>query len=90
VKALNIALLLVIAVGLYACGGGGSNSMGSSSPPSASAPPPAPMAENLTVSTVQGLTSAKDETTDPMGFPNGGSVTPSDDQTSDATVVTAQ
>ena len=89
-KARNTLLLLVIAIGLYACGGGSGSSMSSTAPtsmsPTSSAPPPSvppASAVDYTPESVAALTSASDETTDPTTFDHGATMTPSDDQTSD-------
>ena len=87
-KSRNLALLLMIAVGLYACGGGGSGSSMSSTPPSSSAPPPAaPMPDSLSVDKVQTLTAAKVEDADPLTWSDGTVLTPSNDEASDPIVV---
>lgn len=91
-KARNTALLMLIAIGLYACGGGGSGS--SMSPPTSSAPPPAPSpppaSMDYTPESVAAVASMQDETSDPTTFDHGASVNPSDDQTSDPMTVTGQ
>ena len=90
-KAPNTALLLIIAIGLCACGGGSGGSMSaptSSMPPPAVPPPPASM--DYTPESVEALASSKDETTDPTTFDHGAGVNPSDDQTSDPMPVTGQ
>ena len=93
-KARNIAVLLMIAVGLYACGGGGSGSMVSSTPPLSSAPPPAtptpPPPASVSVDTVQTLTAAKVEDADPLTFADGTVLAPSSDESSDPIVVDGQ
>ncbi len=87
-KSRNIALLLMIAVGLYACGGGGSSNSMSSTPPSSSAPPPAaPMADTIPEDKVQTLVAAKVEDADPLTFSDGTVLTPSNDEASDPVVV---
>jgi hypothetical protein len=91
VKARNTALLLIIAIGLYACGGGSSSN--SMAPPTSSSPPPAappPASMDYTPNSVEAMASARDETTDPTTFPNGAVVNPSDDQVSDPMPVTGQ
>ena len=90
-KARNTALLLMIAIGLYACGGGSGGSMSaptSSIPPPSVPPPPASM--DYTPESVEALAISKDETTDPTTFDHGARVNPSDDQTSDPMPVTGQ
>jgi ABC-type transport system substrate-binding protein len=92
VKARNTALLMILAIGLYACGGGGSGSSMSapvaSMPPPAAPPPPASM--DYTPESVAALASSADETSDPTTFDPGATVNPSDDQTSDPMAVTGQ
>lgn len=89
-KARNTALLMLIAIGLYACGGGGSGS--SMSPPTSSTPPPAPPPASMdyTPESVEALASSQDETSDPTMFDHGANVNPSDDQTSDPMTVKGQ
>jgi len=92
VKARNTLLLLMIAIGLYACGGGGSsNSMSS---PTSSAPPPeapaAPASVDYTPESVAALASSTDETSDPTTFDHGATVNPADDQTSNPMAITGQ
>jgi hypothetical protein len=85
-------LLMLIAIGLYACGGGGSGS--SMSPPTSSTPPPMapppPASMDYTPGSVAAVASSRDETSDPTTFDDGASVNPSDDQTSDPMTVTGQ
>ena len=91
-KARNTALLLMIAIGLYACGGGSSGS--SMSPPTSSTPPPAtpppPASMDYTPESVEAVASSQDEAADPTTFDHGASVNPSDDQTSDPMTVKGQ
>ena len=84
-KASNLIAFAIgagLCVTLYACGGGGHS--GSASMMSVSAGPPATLM--LSVNDVLGRAKVQSETADPFTV-TGGSVTPTDDETSDPMLV---
>ena len=82
-KSLTISIGAALCVGLCACGGGGSSQSASMPPPSM---PPPPATTSYDVNGLARLVGSSSEATDPVTVDdNAATVTPTDDETADAT-----